>query len=91
VKMDRMPAQPELPRGRMKHLGDVYSGIWWYADYPEHYAGDAHSATLEKGQALIQMEAGTLAEYIAAVKADEVVPVLNAEFFHREKQLREGK
>jgi hypothetical protein len=30
-----------------------------------------------------------LASYIAAVKADEVVPALEAEFFRRERHLRE--
>jgi creatinine amidohydrolase len=91
VKMERVPEEPAKPLDRLAHLPPTYTGIWWYADYPDHYAGDARPATLEKGQALIQMEADTLAEYIAAVKADEVVPALNAEFFRREKQLRERK
>ena len=87
VKMDRVPEEPANPLGRLGHLPPTYAGIWWYADYPDHYAGDAHPATLEKGQALVQMEADTLAEYIAAVKADEVVPTLNAEFFQRVKKV----
>jgi creatinine amidohydrolase len=89
VKMERVPEEPARPLGRLVHLPPTYTGIWWYADYPDHYAGDARAATQEKGQALIQMEADTLAEYIAAVKADTVVPTLNAEFFRREEQLRE--
>jgi creatinine amidohydrolase len=89
VKMERVPEEPAKGLGRLTHLPPTYTAIWWYGDYPDHYAGDARPATLEKGQALIQMEADTLAEYIAAVKADEVVPELNAEFFRREKQLRE--
>jgi creatinine amidohydrolase len=91
VKMEHVPEEPAKPLDRLAHLPPTYTGIWWYADYPNHYAGDARPVTLEKGQALIQMEVDTLAEYIAAVKADEVVPALNAEFFHREAQLRERK
>ena len=87
VKMDRVPEEPAKPLGRLGHLPPTYAGIWWYANYPDHYAGDARPATLEKGQALIQMEADTLAEYIAAVKADEVLPALNAEFFQRVKKV----
>lgn len=87
VKMDQVPEEPAKPLGRLDHLPPTYAGIWWYADYPDHYAGDARPATLEKGKALIQMEADTLAEYIAAVKADEVVPALNAEFFQRVRKV----
>ncbi|MBN1975855.1 MAG: creatininase family protein [Anaerolineae bacterium] len=87
VRMDRVPEEPAKPLGRLGHLPPTYTGIWWYADYPDHYAGDARPATLEKGQALIQMGADTLAEYIAAVKADEAVPALNAEFFQRVKKV----
>jgi creatinine amidohydrolase len=83
VKMDRVPGDPAVPLNRMKDLPPTSTGIWWYSDYPDHYAGDARSATEEKGQALMRLAADCLAEYIAAVKADRVVPALNAEFFRR--------
>jgi len=88
VKMDRVPEDPAPPLDRMEGLPPTFTGIWWYADYPEHYAGDARSASEEKGQTLIRLAAESLAQYIAAVKADEVVPTLEAEFFQRERQLR---
>lgn len=87
VKMDRIPEEPAKPLGRMGHLPPVYSGIWWYADHPEHYAGDARAATVEKGQKLVELMADSLAEYIAAVKADEAVPALTDEFFRRVDQV----
>lgn len=89
VKMDRVPDDPAPPLNRMEGLPPTFTGIWWYADYPEHYAGDARSASEEKGQTLIRLAAESLAQYIAAVKADEVVPTLEAEFFQRERRLRE--
>jgi creatinine amidohydrolase len=89
VKMERVPPQPGEPRGRMSHLKGNYSGIWWYADYPEHYAGDARSASAEKGRALRQLLVDSLAEFIAAVKADQAVEALEKEFFSRERTLRE--
>ena len=81
VDMERVPADPALPLDRMRDLPPTHTGIWWYANYPDHYAGDARPATREKGLALRQLEIDSLAEYIAAVRADQVVPALTREFF----------
>ena len=68
---------------RLDHLPANFSGISWYADYPEHYGGDARPASAEKGRALLQIAVDAFAEYIAAVKADQMVPELEQEFFAR--------
>ena len=83
VKMDKVPEEPALPLNRMGHLPPTFTGIGWYSNYPDHYAGDARTASVKKGQALVKWRVKTLAEYIAAVKADEVVPALEDEFFGR--------
>jgi creatinine amidohydrolase len=90
-QMDAVPGESAAPLGRLRHLPPTHAGIGWYADYPEHYAGDARTASAEKGQALVGWMVETLAVYIAAVKADEVVPALEREFFEREARLREMK
>jgi creatinine amidohydrolase len=90
VKMDRVPEHPARPLGRMGSLPPTYTGIWWYADYPDHYAGDAHSATREKGKFLIDAMADNLAGYITAVKADTVVPALEEQFFNPQKTPKTG-
>lgn len=87
VKMDRVPVKPARPLGRLGTLPPTYTGTWWYADYPDHYAGDARQATVDKGRFLINAKAEYLAHYIAAVKADQVVPGLAEEFFKRAGQL----
>ena len=87
VKMDEVPDVPARPLGRLGDLPPTFSGIWWYGDYPEHYAGDARSASVEKGEALVRWRVDTLAAYIAAVKADQVVPALEAEFFDRTRRI----
>jgi creatinine amidohydrolase len=81
--MDRVPVKPAMPLGRMGDLPATYNGIWWYADYPDHYAGDARVSTIEQGRAMVQLMVDSLSEYIAAVKADRVVPALTEEFFRR--------
>ena len=90
VKMERVPAQPADPLRRLSDVPGNFSGISWYADYPDHYAGDARPATAEKGRALQQIEVEALAAFIAAVKADQVAPALNAEFFTRAGKPCEG-
>jgi creatinine amidohydrolase len=83
VKMERVPEEPAAPLNRLGNLPPTQTGIGWYADYPDHYAGDARTATEEKGQALVCMAVEALTSYIKAVKADQVVPALNDEFFRR--------
>ena len=86
--MDRVPAAPAAPLGRLKDVPANHSGISWYADYPDHYAGDARTASIAKGEALREIAVDALVEYIAAVKADAVVPALNREFFTRVGEVR---
>jgi creatinine amidohydrolase len=88
IKMDEVSAEPGEPLGRLAHLKGSYSGIWWYADYPRHYAGDARPASAEKGRKLVEIQVEALRRFIAAVKADQVTPNLEAEFFDRELSLR---
>jgi creatinine amidohydrolase len=83
VKMDKVPADPATGLGRNAHLPGNFSGIGWYAGYPEHYSGDARPASAEKGRALEALLVESLAGFIAAVKADEVLPALEKEFFER--------
>jgi creatinine amidohydrolase len=88
VHMERVPAEPGLPLHRINIPG-AYSGIWWYGDYPEHYAGDARSATAEKGEKLQELALDGLTRFIKAVKEDTVTPELEREFFEREAKIRE--
>ena len=87
VHLERVPEQPAQPLGRLDHLPATYNAIWWYADYPNHYAGDGSKATLAKGAKLVELAVDHLAQYIAAVKADTVIPALTLEFFERVRRI----
>lgn len=89
VDPGKISSQPGEALKRLAHLPYNYSGIWWYADYPQHYAGDARSASIEKGLQLRQIKVDALAEYIKAVKTDQAVASLEQEFFERERNLRQ--
>ncbi len=88
VHMERVVENGQ-PLKRLDGLANAYSGIWWYANYPEHYAGDARPATAEKGRVLRGLTVDSLAAFIKGVKEDAVTPALEEEFFEREARLRE--
>jgi creatinine amidohydrolase len=88
VKMDAVGDRMGETLGRMDHVKPGLNGFWWYADHPEHWAGDARPASAEKGKVLVDLQVKCLARYLRAVKDDEVTPKLAAEFFQRERQIR---
>ena len=89
VRMDKaQDPEPGADQARNSHLPDAFTGIWFYSRFPNHYAGDARTATAEKGRKLVQLMVDSLADFIAAVKADTVMPGLEREFFERERALR---
>lgn len=66
---------------RMKNLPNVYSGIWWYAQYPDHYSGDGSKANAEAGELLLNSIVNQFVDVIKKIKADTVVPELQEQFF----------
>jgi creatinine amidohydrolase len=81
VHLDRAASEsgggPEPPRS----AGRVYTGIWWYAKFPNHYAGKGADATTELGQFDLKAWIANIANAIRAVKADQMSPRLQKEFF----------
>jgi len=88
VDMDRADQIGER-RGRMDHVKVGLNGFWWYADYPEHLAGDPRAASAETGEKLLEIQAGAMTRFVRAVKDDKVTAELAAEFFQRQRQLRD--
>jgi creatinine amidohydrolase len=77
------------PKGKLSGLGGGETAFSWYADYPEHYAGDARPATAQKGEKLLELLAKALATFTKAVKDDQVTEKLAEEFWARERGIRE--
>jgi creatinine amidohydrolase len=84
VSMQNIPANDEgkaLERLRMLREAGVHTGIWWYADHPTHYAGDAALATGQTGARLFEVMAAALVRAIRLIKEDDVTKQLQDEFF----------
>jgi creatinine amidohydrolase len=85
VHMDRAKTESGADQKRVDLPPTVYTGIWWYAKFPDHYAGDGAPATTELGEFDMNAWAESIADAIRAVKADQVSPRLQNEFFERSK------
>ena len=84
VHMDRVPATDEgVARGRLDALkaAGVLTGIWWYADQPTHYQGDASLADAPTGERMLDIMADAVVTAVRAIKADDVSRSLQDEFF----------
>ena len=78
---ERAREQSGADQARLEGLEDAYTAIWWYARFPNHYAGDGSPATTELGNLVLDREAESLAAMIRAVKADTRVLELQKRFF----------
>ena len=82
VKLDRATSESGVSLNRLSNLpSSLYTGIWWYAQYPNHYAGDAKDANVTIGELVIESRSQSLSELIKAVKADQTAIRLQNEFF----------
>ena len=77
VQMDRATAESGANQKRLM-LPDLYTAIWWYASYPNHYAGEGGKATAELGRVLTEARIDALVRALKAVKADQSAPALRA-------------
>jgi len=83
VKMDRAGSESGADHNRLDLPNGVYTGIWWYAKFPDHYSGDGTAASKELGEFDMKAWADGIANAIRAVKSDQVSPRLQQEFFDK--------
>ena len=71
------------PQNRLKAVREagLFTGIWWYADHPSHYRGEAGYACAPKGEMSIAARVRSLVEAIRVVKRDDLTRRLQDEFF----------
>jgi creatinine amidohydrolase len=67
-------------QARLKELPFGYTGIWWYARFPNHYAGDGSHYSKELGELLLNSDASQLVELIRFLKKDNTIETLTKEF-----------
>ncbi len=83
VHMDRANRESGADQARQKIPDNVYTGIWWYTRFPFHYSGDGSAGNKELGQFQMNWWIGAIAKAIKEVKADDVSPKLQKEFYEK--------
>ncbi len=86
VHLDRAKQESGADQGRLKALPEgLYTGIWWYARFPNHYAGDGGVASRELGDFEAKTWINTIVQAIKAVKADQESLRLQNQFYEQSK------
>ena len=85
VHVDRANQQSGADQHRQNLPGSVYTGIWWYARFPNHYAGDASAANKELGEFDQKAWSKQIADALKAIKADDESLKLQNQFFEDAK------
>ena len=83
VHLDRAGSESGADQKHVKLPENVYTGIWWYARFPNHYSGDGTTATKDLGEADIKNWVTAVVTAIKAVKADDQSMKLQNEFYEK--------
>lgn len=81
VHTERAREQSGADQHRLDGFDGGYTGIWWYARYPNHYAGDGSKANPEIGNLILNSEAEQLAQLVKSLKTDDRILELQNQFY----------
>ncbi len=83
VDLPALGAESGADQARLALMKNGYVGIWWYAKYPNHYAGDLAQPNKRLGELLIEKDAAQLAGLIRYLKDNNEIERLQNEFYER--------
>lgn len=81
VHADQAGTQSGRDLDRLSQIPYMYTGIWWYASYPNHYAGDGSEPNKEIGELKLNSRASQLAELVGVLKKDDSIERLQEQFY----------
>jgi len=79
--LDRATEESGADEARQSLPESVYTGIWWYARFPNHYSGQGETATKELGEFDQKEWSRQIAVALKAIKADDQSLRLQNQFF----------
>ena len=80
--VDRTALKQEsgLDQQKLAGLPYGYTGIWWFAKFPNHFASDINTPDKKLGELLINSDAVQLAELVKFLKTDNTIQQLHEQF-----------
>jgi creatinine amidohydrolase len=85
VHLDRASSESGADQKRQNLPENLYTGIWWYARFPNHYSGDGSVATKELGEWNMKNWIDGIVEAMRAAKADDASLKIQNEFYEKSK------
>jgi creatinine amidohydrolase len=85
VKPNNTGNESGKDQNRLKHIKHNFTGIWWYAKFPNHYAGDAKYILKEIGELELKSKSVQLIEMIKSIKKDQTSIALQNKFFEQSR------
>jgi creatinine amidohydrolase len=83
VDQKALKAESGLDQERLKNLPFGYTGIWWFARYPNHFASDVNTPNEKLGELLLTSWSSQVAELVRYLKKNNTIEQLQEEFFRR--------
>ncbi|MBF6598808.1 MAG: creatininase family protein [Fermentimonas sp.] len=78
---EKADQQSGVDLDRLNNLNHVFTGIWWYAQYPNHYSGDGSKANKEAGELILNSVVNQFVNTIREIKEDRNVTELQEQFY----------
>lgn len=85
VHQDRANLESGADQQRLNLPDGLYTGIWWYARFPNHYSGDGSAGNKALGEFEMKGWEDAIVASIRAVKADQESLKLQKEFYQKAK------
>ena len=87
IQMDKINVEETKAKHRLDHVKNttLYTGIGWYADYPNQIAGDPSNADVERGKYINEIIISRLAKAVKTIKEDETSLKLLNEYYQKHK------
>jgi creatinine amidohydrolase len=82
VDKDRISDESGADLDRLSQLRFGFTSLYWYARFPNHYAGDGSQFSSRLGELLIQKESIQLAELIRFLKKSNKIEEIQEEFYN---------
>ena len=83
VKLDQAKTQSGEDQARQHLPSTLYTGIWWYARFPNHYSGDGSAASKELGEYEMKTWTDAIVDAIKAVKTDQDTKKIQDEYYQK--------